>query len=72
MAEVFVNQFVSRHGVPSEIHTDQGKNFESQLFSRLMRLLGIKKTRTTALQPQSDGSRTSASDVNKLFSEIHL
>jgi len=36
VAEVFVNQFVSRHGVPIEIHTDQGKNFESQLFSGLM------------------------------------
>ncbi|KMQ83432.1 integrase core domain protein, partial [Lasius niger] len=55
VAEVFVNQFVSRHGVPVEIHTDQGKNFESQLFAELMRLLGIKKTRTTALHPQSDG-----------------
>ncbi|KMQ86926.1 integrase core domain protein [Lasius niger] len=55
VAEVFVNQFVSRHGVPVEIHTDQGKNFESQLFSELMRLLGIRKTRTTALHPQSDG-----------------
>ncbi|GAB1869457.1 RNA-directed DNA polymerase [Camponotus japonicus] len=55
VAEAFVSQFVSRHGVPLEIHTDQGKNFESQLFIELMQLLGIKKTRTTALHPQSDG-----------------
>ncbi|KMQ82085.1 integrase core domain protein, partial [Lasius niger] len=55
VAEIFVSQFVSRHGVPMEIHTDQGKNFESRLFSELMRLLGIRKTRTTALHPQSDG-----------------
>lgn len=40
VVEVFINQFVSRHGVPVEIHTDQGKNFESQLFLELMRLLG--------------------------------
>ncbi|KMQ88146.1 integrase core domain protein [Lasius niger] len=37
------------------VHTDQGKNFESRLFSELMELLGIRKTRTTALHPQSDG-----------------
>ncbi|KMQ82607.1 integrase core domain protein, partial [Lasius niger] len=55
VAEIFISQFVSRHGVPMEIQTNQGKNFESQLFSKLMRLLGIRKTRTTALHPQSDG-----------------
>lgn len=54
IAEVFVKQFVFRHKVPIEIHVDQGKNLESQLFSELMRLLGIKKTRTTAFHPQSD------------------
>ncbi|KAM0724689.1 Retrovirus-related Pol polyprotein from transposon 412 [Formica fusca] len=55
VAEIFIKQFISRHGVPVEVHTDQGKNFESKLFSELMMLLGIKKTRTTALHPQSDG-----------------
>jgi len=55
MAEVFVNQVISRHGVLLEVHTDQGKNFESKLFAELMNLLGIRKTRTTALHPQSDG-----------------
>ncbi|XP_024890231.1 uncharacterized protein LOC112466400, partial [Temnothorax curvispinosus] len=55
VAEIFVGQFVSRHGVPLEVHTDQGKNFELKLFAELMRLLDIRKTRTTALHPQSDG-----------------
>jgi len=55
VAEVFVNQFISRYGVPSELHTDQGKNFDSKLFAELSILLGIKKTRTTPLHPQSNG-----------------
>jgi len=55
IAEVFVREIISRHGVPSEIHTDQGRNFESKLFLELAELLGIKKTKTTALHPQSDG-----------------
>lgn len=50
VAEAFVSQIVSRHGVPSEIHTDQGKNFESKIFQEVTRQLGIRKTRTTALQ----------------------
>jgi len=55
IARVFVNQVISRHGVPFELHTDQGRNFESKIFQELMCLLGIKKTRTTPLYPQFDG-----------------
>jgi hypothetical protein len=54
VAEIFVNQVISRHGVPLEVHTDQGRNFESKLFREMSDLLGIKKTRTTPLHPQSD------------------
>lgn len=54
VTEIFVNQFVFRHGMPSEIYTDQGKNFESKLFSELTELLGIKKTKTTSLHSQLD------------------
>jgi len=55
VAEVFLNQVVFRHGVPLKVHTDQGRNFESKVFAELMEILGISKTRTTALHPQSDG-----------------
>lgn len=55
IAEVFVNQVVSKHEVSLELHTDQGKTFESWLFWELSWMLGIKKTRTTPLHLQSDG-----------------
>ena len=55
VAELLVREFVCRFGVPLLIHSDQGRNFESQLFSEMCRLLGIKKTRTTPYHPQSDG-----------------
>ena len=55
VAEVFVKQFVARLGAPMIIHTDQGRNFESKLFKEMCHLLGVKKTRTTAFRPQSDG-----------------
>ncbi|KAG5308011.1 RTJK polymerase, partial [Acromyrmex insinuator] len=54
IAETFLNQIISRHGVPLEVHIDQGRNFESRVFCELSRILGIKKTRTTVLHPQSD------------------
>ena len=55
VAEALVNNFVCRFGVPLIIHSDQGRNFESQVFTEMCRLLGVNKTRTTPLHPQSDG-----------------
>ena len=54
-ADCLVQGFVSRFGVPSQIHSDQGAQFESNLFQALCRILGIEKTRTTPYHPQSDG-----------------
>ena len=48
---------VIRFGVPKELHSDQGRNFESSLFNQMCEILGIHKTRTTTLHPQSDGAR---------------
>ena len=55
VAKAFVDRIVSIFGVPLELHTDQGSNFESALFKEICDLLGIQKTRTTPLHPQSDG-----------------
>ena len=55
VAELLVIQFICRFGVPLLIHSDQGRNFESELFAEMCRLLGIKKTRTIPYHPQSDG-----------------
>ncbi|XP_076230291.1 uncharacterized protein LOC143176614 [Nomia melanderi] len=56
LAQVFGRkQVISRYGVPLELHSDQGRSFESSIFKELMKMLGIKKTRTTPLHPQSDG-----------------
>ena len=47
--------FVCRHGIPEELHTDQGGNFESELLKEMCSLLSIQKPRTTPRKPQSDG-----------------
>ena len=55
VAEVLVNQFFTRFGVLGELHSDQGRQFEFQVFQECCQLLSQRKTRTTPLQPQSDG-----------------
>ena len=55
MAKAFVEGLVCRYGIPEELHTDQGRNFESELLKEVCRLLAIRRTRTMPLRPQSDG-----------------
>ncbi len=55
VAQLLVREFFSRYGVCRYLHSDQGTQFESKLFSEMCHLLGIKKTRTTPFRPQSDG-----------------
>jgi len=49
------NGMFSRFGLPRQLHSDQGRNFESQLVTELCNISGIYKTRTTAFHPRSDG-----------------
>ena len=75
VAEVLVQEFVSRLGVPMAIHSDQGRNFESAVFTEMCTLLGVGKTRTTPLHPQSDGmverfNRTIEAQLSK-FVDYH-
>ena len=55
IAREFLEHFVVTFGCPLEVHTDQGRNFDSNLFRTLCSLLQIAKTRTTPYRPCSNG-----------------
>lgn len=55
VARKLVDTFIAFFGVPLQIHTDQGTNFQSNMFKEMCELLGIEKTRSTVMRPQSDG-----------------
>ena len=54
-AREFFSTWVARYGIPEILVSDQGVQFESQLFKSLMQRLGIKRQRTTTYHPQSNG-----------------
>ena len=55
VADVFLNQWIARFGVPLHIVTDQGRQFESDLFKHLSSVIGFHRIRTTSYHPQSNG-----------------
>ena len=50
-----IDEVFMRFSVPEQLHSDQGRQFESQLISEVCKALHIKKTRTTPYHPQCDG-----------------
>ena len=50
-----IEHVISIFGVPKEIYTDMGRNFESKLFKELCKLLGIQKSHTVPYHTQANG-----------------
>lgn len=55
VSKAFYNDWIARFGAPRILTTDQGTQFESQLFTSLLSLTGCKRIRTTAYHPSSNG-----------------
>lgn len=51
VANKVVLEFFSRYGLPLDLHSDQGRNFQSELFRQMCCLLEINQTKTTSFRP---------------------
>ncbi|CAC5376835.1 unnamed protein product [Mytilus coruscus] len=49
------NDVICRCGCPLSLHSDQGRNFESDIFKELYELLEIRTTRTSSRNPKGNG-----------------
>jgi len=55
VAKKLIEEVVCRFGVPRELHSDQGTEFENRLIHEMAQVLQMKKTRTNPYHPASDG-----------------
>ncbi|KMQ85815.1 gag-pol polyprotein [Lasius niger] len=55
IAKHILTDWIARFGTPARITTDQGRQFEAELFRRMTQLTGSKHIRTTAYHPQANG-----------------
>ncbi|XP_061879645.1 uncharacterized protein LOC133631461 [Entelurus aequoreus] len=55
VARAFLSAWVARFGTPSDITSDRGSQFVSELWSALAQSLGVQVHRTTAYHPQANG-----------------
>jgi transposase InsO family protein len=54
-AKVLFENFIVHYGFMERLHSDQGRNFESQIVAHLCNLAGIEKSRTTPYHPMGNG-----------------
>ena len=67
VAEVFLNTFYRRHGLPVSIVSDRGTQFVSALWTRTCQLLGIVRRLSTAYHPETDGSTEQKNQVVEAY-----
>ena len=76
VAKVLMDHVFSRFGMPKRLLSDQGKEFESELFQELCKRMDIEKIRTTAYKPSTNGCverfhRTLNSMIGKVVHSNH-
>ena len=55
VARLLTEKWFYVYGIPHQLHSDQGRNFESELVKQLCKMYGVHKTRTTPYHPQGNG-----------------
>lgn len=55
VAQVLATEWLYKFGVQSQLHSDQGRSFESSLIQQLFGLYGIVKSQTTPYHPAGNG-----------------
>ncbi|XP_076066158.1 uncharacterized protein LOC143039797 [Oratosquilla oratoria] len=56
VTRAFINTWISRFGVPLSLTFDRGNQFKSNVWNKLMNILGTQRIRTASYHPQANGT----------------
>ena len=51
VAKALVERWFHVYGIPSRIHSDQGKSFDNKIVDALCKMYGVKRTMTSPYNP---------------------
>ena len=54
-ARIVFDNFICHYGFPTRLHSDQGRNFDSEVIKELFSIANIDKSRTTPYHPMGNG-----------------
>ncbi|GKD77071.1 putative reverse transcriptase domain-containing protein, partial [Tanacetum coccineum] len=63
LAKLYIDEIVTRHGVPVPIISDRDGPFTSRLWQTLQKALATRLDMGTAYHPQTDGQKTEESSL---------
>ena len=55
VARKITDEMFCRFSPPEQLHSDQGRQFESDFIKHICKILNVQKTRTSPYHPQCDG-----------------
>ena len=67
LADLYISQIVSLHGVPLEINSDHGSLFTSRFWESFQNAMGTRLSFCTAFHPQSSGQ---VERVNQILEDM--
>jgi hypothetical protein len=72
LAEVFLKEVVSKHGLPREIISDRDKLFTSKFWTSLTAKLGAKRKLSTSFHPQTNGGNERMNQVVEAYLRCYI
>src|SRR5882672_8486908 len=72
LAHIFLSQVFAKHGMPTNIVSDQGKHFISHFWRSLCQLLSIKANLLTAYHLETDGQTKRVNQILEQYLWIYI
>ncbi|MBW0584238.1 hypothetical protein O181_123953 [Austropuccinia psidii MF-1] len=72
LAQIFINNVLSKHGLPASIVSDRGSLFVSSFWTQLCQHLKISRDLSTSFHPETDGEKERANKILEQYLWIYV